>query len=240
MKTYWGSMLKQIRYLDWEKEEEKIKEKVLAPVEHLFNNHQFCDEKWCYVLKAQKEGKPYVPEVSKPLYDKVVDPKMYQQLKKAVERFQTSRNIIECLHKYDTQQNEALNMSVSRYVPKFKHCGTSMSLDTRIRCVIGSHNMGYDLFYSTLLANLGCTDRKDRENHYLSSGIKRIGKTKLSNRSYKQTLVAKRRRKHGQLARTREQIYNERVDKAKNLGTYETGVAILGDDTTTNTQQSSN
>ena len=207
MKTYWGSMLKQIRYLDWDREGEKIKERVLATVEHLFNNHQYCDEKWCYVLRAQKEGKPYCPEDSRPLYEENADPKMYEQLKKAVERFQTKENIVECLHKYDTQQNEGLNMSVSRYVPKFKHYGTSMSLDTRIRCVVGTHNMGYSTFYSTLLANLGCIEKRDGENRHLSSGITRIGKTKLRHRTYKQKLEVKRRRKHGQQARTRQQIF---------------------------------
>ncbi len=119
-----GNYVEADKYLDWDEEVEKIKQKVLAPVENLFNNHQFCDKKWCYVLKAQKEGKPYVLEESKPLCDKNVDSKMYQQLQKAVQRFQTSCNIIECLHKYYTQQNEALNMSVSRYVPNFKHYGT--------------------------------------------------------------------------------------------------------------------
>ena len=86
-------------------------------------------------------------------------------------------------------KNEALNMSVSRYVHKFKHYGTSMSLDTRIRCAIGSYNMGYDLLNSTLLDNLGCTDIEDGKNSYLSSGIKRIYKTNLSSRSYKLKLV---------------------------------------------------
>ena len=55
---------------------------------------------------------------------------MYSQLKESVARFQTEQNVIECLHKYGTQSNEGLNMSVSRYIPKFKHYGTSMSLNT--------------------------------------------------------------------------------------------------------------
>ena len=62
MKSYWGTMLKQVRYLDYNKSNETINRHVLAPVEHLFNNHEHCDEQWCYVLQAQKEGKPYVPE----------------------------------------------------------------------------------------------------------------------------------------------------------------------------------
>ena len=48
-------MLKQVRYLKWEEEREKIQRKVLAPIEHLFQNHEYCDEQWCYVLQAQKE-----------------------------------------------------------------------------------------------------------------------------------------------------------------------------------------
>ena len=237
MKTYWGTMLKQIRYLHWNQENKKIKEKVLAPVEHLFGNHKYCDAEWCYVLKAEKENKPYTPDPSRPLYDKLNHKKMYEQLTNAVKKFQSDENVKECLHKYDTQHNEALNMSVSRYVPKFKHYGTSMSLDTRVRCVIGAHNMGYTTYYKTLLTKLGCLAESDNENCHLSSGIIRIGKRKSCNKKYKQQLHVKRKRKHGQLAKTKQQLYEERVDRAKKLGTYETGVAILGQD---DTQESSN
>ncbi len=96
---------------------------------------------------------------------------------------------------------------------------------------------GYDLFYSTLLANLGYTDNIDGENYHFSSDIKRKGKAKLSSKSYKQNLIVKCRRNHIQISRTRQQIYDERVDRAKNLGTYKTDVVILGqgDQTTTNT-----
>ncbi len=65
----------------------------------------------------------------------------------------------------------------------------------------------------------------------------RIGKTKACNKACKQQVYVKRRCKHGQLARTKQQLYEERVDGAGNLGTYQTGIAILGDGTI---QQSSN
>ena len=81
---------------------------------------------------------------------------MYEQLSDAVKDFQTDNNIKECLHQFDTQQNEALNMAVSKYVPKYKHFGTTMALDTRIRCVVDTHNMGNKGFYFALLKNLGC------------------------------------------------------------------------------------
>ena len=47
----------------------------------------------------------------------------------------------------------------------------------------------------------------------------------------------KRRTKHGQLAKSKEEIYEERVDRARNMGTIETGVPILAMEST---QQSSN
>ena len=55
IKTNWGSMLKQIRHLDWNKDCDKIKKKVLAPIEHLFDNHEHCDASSCLVLKAKNE-----------------------------------------------------------------------------------------------------------------------------------------------------------------------------------------
>ena len=226
IKTYWGTMLKQIRYLKFEEERETIMKRVSAPIEHIFNNHLNCDEKWCYVLKAQKEGKQYIPEKNRPMYDKVKEEKMYNQLKSAVERFQDATAVQECLHKYDTQLNESLNMSVARAVPKFKHFGTTMTLDTRIRNVIGVHNTGYKQYYSALLSNLGCVDALDDENRVIIQGIARINEAKQNNRKMKQTQDFKRRRKHGQQAKTKQQIYEEGTDRARNLGTYESGIAM--------------
>lgn len=56
MKLNWGTMMKQVRRMDWDKEESKIKDKMLAPIEHIFGNHSHCGS-WCYSLKAAKEGK---------------------------------------------------------------------------------------------------------------------------------------------------------------------------------------
>ena len=52
MKLNSGTMMKQVRHMDWEKNEKQIKQKIMAPVEHLFVNHEYCG-KWCYVLKAR-------------------------------------------------------------------------------------------------------------------------------------------------------------------------------------------
>ena len=101
------------------------------------------------------------------------------------------------------------NTSVSRYVPTFKHLGTTMALDTRVRCVIGTWNMGYENYYLTLLTNLGCIDEYCNKN--ITYGISRIYKARLDNRKMKQKQEFKRRRKHSQYAKTRQQIYEEGI-----------------------------
>ena len=108
-------------------------------------------------------------------------------------------------------------MFLSKYVPKFKHRGTIMSLDTRIQCVIGHRNMGYETYYKTFLKDLGCL-QEDKKFH-ISVGLTRINWEKLRIREYTQIIENERKRKHGQLARTK---YEERVDWTQNLGTYQT------------------
>ena len=236
VKTNWGSMLRQIRHLSWEKDHSTIKSRVLAPIEHMYGNHDHCDESWCPYLKAQNEQKEYVPKEGKEIFCKKENKREYEQMVKAVERFQTDENIKECLHSFDTQYNESLNMSVARYVPKFKHFGTTMSLESRVRCVIGVHNLGYSKFYLTLLTNLGCLGKSD-EYRLLLTGITRISNTKLKNKHFKQTTAYKRRRKHGQQSKTKQQLYEEGIDRANRIGTYESGIAILGDDDDDDEQQ---
>ena len=209
----------------------------------MYGNHDHCDESWCPYLKAKTENKLYVPKEGKEIFCKKKDKREYEQMVKAVERFQSDENIKECLHSYDTQYNESLNMSVARYVPKFKHFGSTMSLESRVRCVIGVHNSGYSNYYLTLLTFLGCISRTD-DYRPLQIGIHRISNTKLRIGKYKQTKEYKRRRKHGVQAKNKQELYEEGVDCANNLGTYESGIAILNDDDEQqeqeNTRQSSN
>ena len=88
IKEYWGAFLRQIRGLDWNKDQQSIKEKTKAPIEHTFNNHEYCDISWCYQLQADKEGLVYTPPDSRPFYDKEEDNKMYCQLCNGLGRFQ--------------------------------------------------------------------------------------------------------------------------------------------------------
>ena len=238
MKLNWGTMMKQVRHMDWGKEQKDIESKMSAPIEHVFGNHQYCGS-WCYVLKAEREKKNYSPADNLPMYCKSENSTMYQQMNEAVETFKSKKNIKEILHPYDTQQNEALNMAVSRYVPKFKHYGTTMTLDTRVRCVIAAHNMSYSGFYSALLTDIGCIDDIGINKRPISSGIAKINDAKTRNKIRKQTPAYKRQRKYGLLAKTKQQIFEERVDRANKMGTYSSGVAVVDDEETETTKRQS-
>ena len=53
VKKYFGYMLKEARHGTLE----EICEKCKCVIEHLFNNHEFCDNRWCLPLRSQNETK---------------------------------------------------------------------------------------------------------------------------------------------------------------------------------------
>ena len=130
IKEYWGTFLKQIRRMDWEQDQQLILSKAKAPIEHVFDNHQYCSETWCYKLQAQNEGKVYNPPPNRPFWSKTKDSKAYKQLVTSLSRFQTSEALKESMYDMDTQANEALNQAVAQFCPKYKHFGTTMTLST--------------------------------------------------------------------------------------------------------------
>ena len=238
MKQYWSKMLQQIKKLDPEKEWEEIERRVRAPIEHVFNNHEFCQESWCYSLKAQKEGKVYIPDTKRPFYCKDRDSKMYLQLKESLKKFQKKDNVRECLHVFDTQKNEAVNNMIARVAPKFKHFGTTPALDTRICTVVGSTNMGYKKFYFELIKLL--INSEAITNTVIATGIRRIDKIKDNNRKRKRTKKNMRDRTHGKESKTKKEIYEARIDAKKNLGTYKSSIAMNDESDEDDDKQMSN
>ena len=229
LKLYWSKMLQQVKKFDLEEDwEEEIEKRVRAPIEHVFNNHQYCQESWCYALQAQREGKTYVPDASKPFYCKVNDDKMYKQINQSLSKFQTKENVKECLHSFDTQKNESVNNAIARMAPKFKHFGTTPGLDTRISTVVGFTNMGYEEYYLRLLSMLVNPD--SIKGSLIELGIKRTGKIKQNNRKRKSTNKYKRDRTHGKDSKTRREVLESRIDKDNNMGTYKGSIAMNDSD----------
>jgi hypothetical protein len=110
IKLYWSQMLNQIKHLDVQKDWEIIEKRVCAPVEHMFDCHEFYDVAWCHSLMAVRDKKKYVPSPQRPLYSKTLDKKKYLQLLEPVSRFQTKDSIAECLHIWNTQKTKPSTM----------------------------------------------------------------------------------------------------------------------------------
>ena len=66
LKDCHGTFLKQVRGMCFETEKEDIMRRSKAPLEHTFNNHEFCNSSWCYKLQADKKGVPYTTPAHRP------------------------------------------------------------------------------------------------------------------------------------------------------------------------------
>jgi len=176
---------------DWE----KIKGRVSAHIDHIFDDHSNCSIEWCYALQAQKENKPYEPDEKKIFYCKRKDAILHQQISSALSKFQTKENVRECLHSFDTQIYEVANNIIARYVHKSKHMGTTTTLDTRIVCVVGYKNMGYRNFYMTILCTL--VQPEVINKYLLERGIKRLNTIKRNNTNREKSRKNMRYRNHG-------------------------------------------
>ena len=152
---------------------------------------------------------------------------MYKQLLESVKKFQTE-NIKECLHTFDTQKNEAVNNLIARVAPKFKHFGTTPALDTRVSTVAGTTNMGYENYYLQLILLLLNSD--SITGSVIESGIKRIDKIKTNNRKRKSTKKHKRDRTHGKESKSKREVFEARIDKEHNIGTYKGSIAMCDSD----------
>ena len=109
LKRYFGFMIRSNRM----KEISGIVTASKVVVEHLFNEHMYCDEKWCrpkkYMYFKEKE------EGNQSFYRyKKKDKKLYEQIWKAYTPFTTPKRLQESLHSFDTQGNEGMNASVGK------------------------------------------------------------------------------------------------------------------------------
>ena len=147
LKKYWGYMLKQNRRREMSIFENAAK----APLEHLFDNHQFCGP-WCKRKSQTQEQK----QQSQQYYRcKSKNSRLYTQLQEALAEFQTPERLEESAHPFDTQTNEAMNTAVAKYAPKHKTYATSTSLKNRVNIAVGVQVWGYEKFWVSVFDFLG-------------------------------------------------------------------------------------
>lgn len=146
----WGYMLSSIKHLDPKQDMGMVKKKAKAVLDHHFNIHKNCDVNWCYSLQAKQKGLTYHHKH----LSKKHHAEEYTQLEIALYPFSTEYMLRESMHTMNTPKNEAMNTSIARLCPKFKHLSNTVSLPTRIAVAIGISNLGYHVFYHTLLQQI--------------------------------------------------------------------------------------
>ena len=159
------------RSLSW------MQQHVWCIVHHLFDDHQFCTDEFCYKKReadtpssSTNSDNPQESDTplsrlhalrSKPGYYKNLknEEKLFYQLKDTLARFFTGDAIKELMHGHNTQTNEGLNTSMIMTSPKFKNFSRSSELATRVALVSGCHNLGKHGFISRVIDCLQFTTK---------------------------------------------------------------------------------
>ena len=69
--------------------------------------------------------------------------------------FITHERLQEYVHPFDTQQNEAINAYVSKYTPKTKTYGITISLINRFMIAVGISNLTAEQYWGQIYTSLG-------------------------------------------------------------------------------------
>ena len=84
-----------------------------------------------------------------------MDETLYEEIKQAYSRLVTPQMLTQLNYPWSSQKNEALNMSVSSYVPKVKHYSGTDSLLSRVSIVVGCQVVRYAAFWTQICSSLG-------------------------------------------------------------------------------------
>ena len=138
LKKNWGYMVRQNR----DKTIDEFVKNANAPLEHLFNNHEYCSPDWCDALKARKEGRVYIHPEGYCNKNTETGAKMYSQLAAITKKYGTASYLRQSMHPFNTQSNEALNFSQACLTPKSKSFHESFTFHHRHAIVVGVHITG--------------------------------------------------------------------------------------------------
>jgi hypothetical protein len=115
---------------------------VMSPVLHQFNNHSKCCT-WC---RHRSKSQELVDQLEKYRY-KEKDNQLYLQCVESIERFMSKEHLQECHHKISSQNNEPINKSIMRYVPKDKTYCKTMPLTSRSSLAVSIDTVGHSEYF---------------------------------------------------------------------------------------------
>ena len=243
LKKYYQYYIKQNRT----KGIEHLRKYRLCPLEHLFDNHEFCDDAWCEKKRKEEKRKTVIQEeisnfdrefendqhenMKDPqLYfdrssagyyrSKELDKDMYELLKVEFEKYVSEEKLKECCHSFDTNINECLNNIMAKYAPKNKHYSKSIELRTRIAIGACIYLVGNHHFWSNLHHKLGVKVDKRLSDHWLKKDNDKVKKHQKE-----QSVEHKRKRKLMENQSLREEVAKRQTDIVNNF-TYESCVGM--------------
>ena len=192
---------------------------------HHFNDHSCCSDKWCKVLKSQRQEDPLPLPANycKRFRCKTNHAILFKKIEKGMSTYLTVEALKQVYHNYSTQKNESLNKKVTVVAPKDKYYGGTRTLQDRIHWVVVEDSVGYYQGIRRLFVQLGIPF-----DPILQSYSKRKDKraTVWSNHRKKGTVKAKRVAKQNAAIKAS----NEQDKAAFAAGvSYGSGIALLDD-----------
>jgi hypothetical protein len=211
IKLYWGHWQKQSR----NKSFDEFKSNSNAVIEHLFNDHTYCSDEWCPVLKARQAKQ----QEYKGMYRcKVKHAREYEQIKNALAPYLTDDKLKEIHHPYDSQKNESFNKSCSNYAPKGRTYAMTMALTARISITAGVGNLGAHDYWTRVMECLGI-EKGEHTEAFLLDKTRRMRHKHV----YQRRIPVKRRRTQKKNDKWREILKKQRKEEHAGI-TYKPGV----------------
>ena len=223
IKKFWGYVVK----MNGHKSLNEFKKAIKCIVEHLFDNHEYCDPQWCKRKRIDKYNKNLPPGKDPLLYPsgfyrcKVKFFKLYNQINECIiEKVTIHVLLIQCLHQYSTQRNEGMNTSVKKYARKGRTDGTSMSLNSQVMIFLSILNKCYHIFWGDIFETLSF-DMSPEFNKFL--GNKDSKKKRKNEYESRRDIKIKRAKKNNdKIKKEAEKVMRD----IKRGSTYGAGVAI--------------
>lgn len=185
-----------------------------APLEHLFNNHEFCSSEWCPI----KSGGKYEEFKYK---DKHKDKNTYEKMKEIWKKFTSESRLRECWHTFDSQMNESMNFAVTRRAPKSRTYATTLSLRNRVLICVGEHNLGLDTYWCRVFDSMSIDIGRSLRN-YLEKKQNDI----IRIQNYKRQPGVKRKRTEEKNRQMTEYVKKD-IEAIKKGMLYGNGVGIV-------------
>ena len=145
----------------------------------------------------------------------------YKRMKEEYEKYVTDDALAQCLHTYDTQKNESMNLVVAKYAPKNRTYAKSISLQTRVHVAVGVSIVRKQKFWSEVCRELGFESGTAMDEALRKEDIKYERKRNIA-----MTLVGKLRRQEGNFKRLKDLQDSERKDTEKRICKYKPGSGI--------------